>query len=146
MNEKRIRSGGVLFYILLVIYSMGAIVFFRESSISKLWSLFFWALVLAPLLETILYQCAIQELSHFIGVPRWLSISISWGLFLLSHFGGVIRTLIPGFIGGGVLAIFYAEMRVHGFGKSKSIVATFILHSAYNLSVLLIFGDVVEFN
>lgn len=91
------------------------------------------AVVLAPLLETLLFQSLIIEIiCRFIKRPRkniWISVIASSLAFSLNHAYSISYVVIT-FFAGVILAIAYYLGR---YRKEGPIVLIFLIHSIYNL-------------
>ena len=86
-------------------------------------------LVIAPILETMIFQKAAIALSKFFLKNNFISVIISSLLFGLMHFysfSSILMTSLMGFYFGLHYTILYRK-------KSKPLLTTAILHSCWNL-------------
>jgi membrane protease YdiL (CAAX protease family) len=91
------------------------------------------AIIVAPLIETLLFQALIIEITcRFIKRPRkniWISVIVSSVAFALSHTYCISYIFIT-FLAGIILALAYYLGR---YRKEGVIVLVFVIHSVYNL-------------
>jgi len=91
------------------------------------------AILVAPLIETILFQSLIIEIiCKIIKRPRkniWISVIVSSAAFALSHTYSVSYIFIT-FLAGIILALAYYLGR---YRKEGAIILVFVIHSGYNL-------------
>jgi membrane protease YdiL (CAAX protease family) len=91
------------------------------------------AIIVAPLIETLLFQALIIEITcRFIKRPRkniWISVIASSVAFALSHTYSISYIFIT-FLAGIILALAYYLGR---YRKEGAVVLVFVIHSVYNL-------------
>ncbi|QBG93127.1 CPBP family glutamic-type intramembrane protease [Xanthomonas oryzae] len=98
-------------------------------------AVFLLYVVVYPFFETIMYQFLTQELVLRFGWGAKISIAVSWVVFLLAHTGGVVRMVVPGLIGGGILAFTYGLTR--RWGRGNAFVSTLLLHATWNSCAII---------
>lgn len=91
--------------------------------------------LIAPLLETFIYQTLIITLSKKIINNNLLSVFISSLLFGISHHAS-IETVLRTFVMGFILSLFYTVLRAK---KINGYYPTVLIHSFWNLFSLLLF-------
>ncbi|MCL1498377.1 CPBP family glutamic-type intramembrane protease [Xanthomonas nasturtii] len=97
--------------------------------------LFLLYVVVYPFLETVMYQFITQELVLRFGWGAKISIAVSWVVFLLAHTGGGVRVVVPGLIGGGILAFTYGLTR--RWGRGNAFISTLLLHATWNCCAII---------
>ncbi|WAT14452.1 CPBP family glutamic-type intramembrane protease [Xanthomonas fragariae] len=122
------------FFIFSCCIAFFIILIHKEFSENKILDFFLYVFC-GPFLETIIYQFLIQEVGLRFKWDKKFSIAFSWVAFLLAHTGGVVRMVIPGLLGGGVLAVTYGLSRK--YGRGYAFVITFMVHAAWNSCVIL---------
>lgn len=95
-------------------------------------------LLVAPLLETLLFQSLIIELvCKFIKRPRnslYLALILSALAFALNHTYSISYFIFT-FVGGLILALAYFAGR---YRRENAVLLVFLIHALYNLSTLIL--------
>lgn len=94
------------------------------------------AVVLAPLVEEILYRGALQQALHGLGMPRIASIACASALFAVAHWGSLV-----GGSEAGALAMLLVLGLIFGWAyeRTGSMWAPFTAHALFNAANLAIF-------
>jgi hypothetical protein len=100
-----------------------------------------WGICLvAPATETLLWQALIVEIGITFGFSRTACISTSMCAFAIVHYCSpyAIMGLVPGVVGGLLLARYYLELRKQSF--HLAVLGTALIHSCTNsMTVLCLF-------
>jgi len=106
-------------------------------TIDDKWMEIFVVLIVAPIIETLIFQSLIVELvCKFIKRPRnsfYIALILSALAFALSHTYSISYFVFT-FIGGLILALAYYIGR---YRKENAFLLVFIIHSLYNLSTFI---------
>ena len=90
---------------------------------------FFTLLLLAPSLETVMFQSIPIELSLYFSKKKWIAVLLSSSCFSLVHFYNPVYIVMT-FFGGLILSIFYLHCQKLGEFPLGYVI---LLHSLYNL-------------
>jgi membrane protease YdiL (CAAX protease family) len=94
------------------------------------------AIVIAPLLETALFQFALQEVLAKSTTRGVCIFGVSWAAFAISHSDGILKFVMGGMITGGYLSLTYYLWRDKG--RFQAFVATWALHASHNAVLVLL--------
>jgi membrane protease YdiL (CAAX protease family) len=94
------------------------------------------AVVLAPIVEEILYRGALQQSLHGLGMPRMLSIATAASLFAVAHWGSLVAGSEA-----GALTMLLALGLIFGWAyeRTGSMWAPVAAHATFNAANLAIF-------
>jgi len=104
--------------------------------------IFIVSVIIAPVIETLIYQLAIMEISYKFKLKESLAISISSILFGLSHNYNWVYMAVMIFI-GFIFAYSYSIIRSK-YGTFKATVFVILLHAMANL-ITFLNNEVFEF-
>lgn len=102
----------------------------NESLLAK----FFIIVIIAPILETIIYQFAIIEIGFKLKIPPIFIIIISSLVFGFSHWYNPVYVLVTTVI-GFILAYYYTALRNQNY--TNRVVLVILLHALSNLIAFL---------
>lgn len=113
-----------------------------EFSLSEI---LFIIVLIGPLIETFVFQFIAQEVGLYFldnnkGISLLLSIVISSVLFSLTHYDSWYHIFIT-FVSGVVYGSFYISLRLKGERTILSFLLTSVVHSCFNLSEFLFYGN-----
>tara|TARA_Y100000296_G_scaffold35395_1_gene41024 strand:+ start:239 stop:724 length:486 start_codon:yes stop_codon:yes gene_type:complete len=114
---------------------------FRNMHIEKTWSMLVSPVILAPIIETLVFCVLLFKVSARLRFHGYVFVFLSASLFAPYHLtrdGAGEYTLAYTFIGGLIFASFYLRRIKYSGSEMKAFALTSMVHAIYNLLVTYI--------